>query len=476
MGDILYYDDDDELADTVILHPQWVTAYISKVLDSADVARRAGLLTRHQVQLLWSDLEIGLRDRFLRLMEKFDLSYRIRDSSAACLIVERLPWETPEYQKFWNDAAAEPSAREVSIRYKMNTIPPGIPTWFIAREHRFTTGLHWRSGALLRYTTDPRVVGLIIADRHNRTVDLIVRGPTPQMFFSLLQDGFESTLHRYHGLEVERLVPCICNGSHQSCAHQYDYDDLARRLEASPPRLDVECPKSLRQVSVNELLFGLPSSTGDQILARLESIDQSVADFRTETAWAQSQFLKVLRRNQVLLEAQCPSLFTITPATRKFTNLPGTRRFELRLYCEQPGAIHPLDGDPYTFDRQPEWLVKIGPYLAMLLTVLKHAAPLAGPALGLAASDLATRMQNETELMKAIIDQLPGTRPNENSVTSLLEAVPSTNIELDSDYRAVFALLDALDPAHHWRGLNRVRTPEDQVLWLCRDHARERRA
>ena len=476
LGDILYYDEDEELADTVILHPQWVTAHISKVLDSDDVARRAGLLSRQQVQLLWFDLDVGLRDRFLRLMEKFDLSYRIHDSSAASLIVERLPWEAPDYQTIWRQALTKSGTRKISIRYKLNTIPPGVPTWFIAREHRFTTGLNWRSGALLCYAADPRVVGLIRADRHNRTIELTVSGPTPQMFFSLLQDGFESTLHRYEGLEVQRLVPCICRDSDQPCQHQYNYYDLTRRLEASPPRLDIECPKSLRQVSVNELLFGLPASTGDQILSRLESIDLAVADFRAETAWAQSQFLKAVRNNQILLEAQCPSIFTITPITRRITALPGIRRFELNLYCEQPGAIHPLGDRPYVFEKATEWFEKIRPYLAMLLTVLKHAAPLVGPVLGLAASDLSARVNNETELMQAIIDQFPNAIPDVNSISTLLAIVPRTDIELDSDYRAVYALLDALDPAHHWGGLNRVRTPEDQILWLCRDHTQELRA
>lgn len=473
LGDILYYDEDDELRDTVILHPQWVTAYVSKILDSPEVARQSGLLTRHQIQLLWHDLDVGLRDRFLRMMEKFDLSYRIREGPDACIVVERLPWDSPGYQSAWIAAATQTGVREVAIRYHLNTIPPGIPTWFIAREHRFTTGLHWRRGALLRYTADPRVLGLIRADPYNRTIDLAVRGPAPQLFFSILQDGFESTLGRYNGLEIHRYVPCVCNESGRACPHLYRYDDLLRRLEATPPRLHIECPRSLSEISVSTLLFGLAASTGDQILARLEGIDRNVADFRAEAAWAQRDFLKALRSNQLMLEAQCPSLFTITPSPRKPADLPGKRRYQLRLYCEQPGAFHPLPDDPYTIEQPAEWLTKISPYLGMLLTALKHAVVLAGPVLGIAAAELAARLQHETDLMQAIVDQFPGHPGPDPRQAGLLEPATRPDIELDSDYRAVYALLDTLDPAHRWSGLNRIRTPEDQILWLCADHARQ---
>ena len=239
LGEILYFEDDEELRDTIILRPQWVVDYIDKVLDSQDVAAKEGLLTREHQRQLWRDLGVGLGDLFLRMMERFDLSYRITDdTTAASLIVERLPWEAPSYQERWDAARDAPGAREIRMRYQLSTIPPGVPTWFIAREHRFSTGNQWRSGALLRSTNDPRVLGLIRVDRQDRTVDLAVRGPVPQSFFSVLQDGFESTLSRYQGLTINRMVPCICDGgddnqSGRPCTYMHEYDSLIRRLEQS---------------------------------------------------------------------------------------------------------------------------------------------------------------------------------------------------------------------------------------------------
>src|ERR1039457_5258519 len=471
LGDILFFDEDEELRDTVILRPQWVNSYIARVLDSHEVAAKHGLLTRPQERQLWSDLDPGLRDRFLLMMEKFDLSYRITDDlTAASLVVERLPWENPPYQELWNAALRESGAREIRLRYQLNTLPPGIPTWFIAREHRFTTGNHWRTGALLRHAGDPRVLGLIRAEHRDKSVDLAVRGPVPQLFFSVLQDGFESTLGRYQGLEITRMVPCNCaqgDGTQpgQMCMHLYQYSPLLRRLEQRIS--EVECELSFRKVSVAELLFGIAPTTTEQLASRLDRIDQGLSEFRAEAAWAQREFLKALRRNQARSEALCPSIFPLAPATDGI-HRPGIHKLELRLYCELPGAFHALPEPPYVINQPTSWLVTISPYLSTLLTMLKHAAPLVGPVLGLTSDHLAKQLTYETGLMKELVSQLPeGPHPSQ-----ILTDGPSKT-HLDVDYRALYSLLHQLDASDHWAGLSRTYTPEGEILWLCRDHAEQ---
>ena len=475
LGDILYFDADEGLRDTIILRPQWVNGYIAKVLDSPEVAAQHGLLTRAHMQELWSDLHPGLRDRFLQMMEKFDLSYRTaEDPTAASLVVERLSWENPPYQERWDLALAGPGAREIRLRYRLNTLPPGVPTWFIAREHRFTTGTNWRTGSLLRYTADPRVYSLIRAERKENIVDLAVRGPVPQLFFSVLQDGFESTLSRYQGLEINRLVPCTCaNGDGTQpgvpCMHLYQYEPLLRRLERNVP--EVECELSFSKVNVAELLFGIAPATTDQLVSWMGKVDRRLADFQAEAAWAQREFLKALRHGQARFEALCPSVFTITPASGK-SYTPGIHRLELRLYCEQPGSFHALPEPPYIINRPTRWLTAIGPYLTTLMAILKHTAPLVGPVLGLTAEHLANQLTNEINLMTELVNQLPsGGRDGDINIAETDD--PERRAKLDADYRAIYALLHELDPSDHWAGLNRILSPEDQILWLCSYHAQQ---
>jgi len=189
-------------------------------------------------------------------------------------------------------------------------------------------------------------------------------------------------------------------------------------------------------------------------------------EFRTEVAWAHREFLKALRRNQARVEAVCPSIFTLTPADRKIKQ-PGIRRLALRLYCEQPGAFHPLPEPPYIINEASRWLRVVAPYLRILLAILKHATPLVGPALGL-SSDFSEQLADETKLMAELALQLPDRLQLGNSQPDHLEPT-----EVDADSRALYALLRELDPHEHWNGLNRVYTPEGEVLWLCRDHAEQ---
>jgi GTPase SAR1 family protein len=476
LGDIMYFDEEELLRDMVILRPQWVSDYIDRVLDSPQVADGQGLLTRTHEEELWSDLDPALRDRLLLIMEKFDLSYRIADDlAAASLVVERLPWEAPPYQEQWDAALDEPGAREVRLRYQLNLLPPGIPTWFIAREHRFSTGTHWRSGALLRHTSDPRVFGLIRAERQETVVDLAVRGPIPQLFFSILQDGLESILRRYQGLEITRLVPCTCehgDGTQrgQPCRHMYRYEPLLRRMEMGLQQ--VECELSFAQVNIAELLFGIAPTTTDQLMRTLEDIRGSTHDARAQTSWVHREFLKNFRHDLTMAGYDCPSVFTIIPAARK-SGPPDLRSLELRLYCEQPGAFHPLPEAPYIIHQPTNWLPTIGPYLKILLTMLKHTPSLVGPILGLSTESLVSQLQNEIALMEEIVSQLPPDIPSEDDTNGFRTDDLQRGTVIHLDYGAVRELLHNLDPANQWSGLSRVYTPEGEILWLCRNHADE---
>ena len=195
LGEILYYHDDPELVQTVVLRPEWVNEYICRVLDSHDVADKDGLLTYANMTALWSDLDRGMRDHFLGMMDKYEISFRVDGglTGVVSLVVERLPWNPPSYEDSWNNESDDSGTSEIKVIYQLNTTPPGIPTWFIARSHRFTTNTHWRAGAVLKHP-DQRHKALVRANPRRNTVELTVRGPVPAAFFSVLDDGFNRTL------------------------------------------------------------------------------------------------------------------------------------------------------------------------------------------------------------------------------------------------------------------------------------------
>lgn len=471
LGDILYYPDDPELDHIVVLRPAWVNDYISKVLDSPKVAQRHGLLARDHLNELWVDLDHGVREHFLGMMEKYDLSYRVEGarSGDVSLVVERLQWNPPDYRAQWNGLLNRPDTREIRVIYRLNTMPPGIPTWFIARSHRFSRNVHWRTGALLGHP-DGRHLALVSADRHRNVVELTVRGPTPAGFFMVLDDGLNVTLQRFPGLDITRQVPCRCE---ESCPELFDYENLQARLARPVPRYDIECHRTGELVEIPELLLGLAPSERGSTRAAIDNLTDTVnrlgASVGAQSDYLQRMFLRLQRQLQSQVEARCPSVFAVVPASRR--RVTGSA-YEIHLYCEEPGAWHrlPEPAGIYAVTAPAEWFRKLGPYLRHLITVLKHAAPLVGPVLGVAAGHLDEQLKADCDLMKELANQLPGEIRYQQQELRGVAALAEAHAETDADFRALRAMLTKLDPEERWGGLSRTLTPEGLTLYLCRDH------
>ncbi len=181
-------------------------------------------------------------------------------------------------------------------------------------------------------------------------------------------------------------------------------------------------------------------------------------------------FLKLQQQVQEGLETRCPSVFTVAELHRG--RVRGTR-FELSLYCEEPGSWHPLPAGAgvYQFSESPLWLRRVGPYLRELLLVLKHVAPLAGPILGVTVEHLDDRRKSDIELFSSLVDNLPeefvitpGDGPNVGDV-------PMERASSEADFRELESKLVELDPTRQWGGLSRIATPEGLTLYLCPEHA-----
>ena len=284
LGIILFFTEDENLQDFVIIKPQWVSDYINLVLVNEEVIERLGVLTRDQRDDLWQDIDPSTREHFLRLMEKFDLSYRTLENREISLVVERLPLDPPDFKKRWNNILETVGCKEISMEYKLNIIPPGIPTWFIARSHRFTTHTHWRYGALFTDHPDQKHLALVYVDNLSKSFTLHVRGPYPQNFFALLKDGLELTLNRYPGLEVEQLIPCLGHDG-KACNHKFNYHHLLKRIERNEPIYLIECPEGLEHVDVRLLLFGLTPNSMEAVRAEILK-----ASLRQNTKYDETEF------------------------------------------------------------------------------------------------------------------------------------------------------------------------------------------
>jgi internalin A len=490
LGQIAYFAAIPDLATKIILKPEWLDARITQAIDSRPVTDAGGVLSRAERRRLWADLadtedDPDLPDRLIRMMEAFDLAYRTGnadDSADVALIVDRLPdAPPPDAGRLWDEARARPGTREIAIIYKLASRQAGIPTWFIAREHRYTTGLHWRHGTLLHDRDPCTPAWALLTDdgREQPTITLRVAGAYPVRFLSVLTEAFDAIIEaRYPGLVEARLVPCACqDDAGGTCTHAFTLEELLAEATASEPDADhkVRCPKTRRKIEAAVMLDGL---RGTGLTAQLDAIRRTLDAQAGTLSTVDARQQAVLNGIRALLEhranagVHCPALFSIRQT--ESTGLLHRAQITVTLWCEWPSGPHPLEGDDgsYTITRMPGALIRYLPYLRHLITALGLAAPVLGSA-GVALSDqvkdqieAAARTLEFIEKHTATAALVPGRdtpSPSERTIRA----------ETGADFRALNDMLLALDPDNekNWGRLSPVTRPEDlRTIYLCPRH------
>lgn len=503
LGEILFFQDEAELNDTVILNSQWVTEAISRVLESDDVIRQVGIFTREHMNWLWQEHPQWLREHFLRLMEQFDLSYRILEDRDKSLVVERIPYDPPAYEPRWKTLEQSAPCREIKMRFALDaTMPAGIPTWFISRSHRFSLRTHWRHGALLADDrANPNHLGLIQAFPHDRYLCLTVRGPAPQNFFALLRDGLELTFARFPGLGITRRVPC-CGHDGLDCPHEFDLKHLERALIAG--RDEIECPEVFKPISVAKLLYGIDRDTTQRRFDELLALTQaSIIEQKESRTLLQREVTKLFNAEQYKEESRCPYFFVLRPMTHErdliglFEAIPSAgmldrmrdkgwkRRMELQLYCQAPGEIHPLGSERgkdnpatglYQIEVNSEFLAAIAPGIKAIAKILKYVQPALVPWMSLADDEqYLKQFEEDLERMQELGEKIPEGLDDarDAKMAGLLREGHTPQQVSGAMLRALKLLLEEKDKQQTWGGLKRILTKEGHHLWLCPHHLAE---
>jgi internalin A len=279
LGEILYYCDagEEALHEWVIIKPTWVTRAAARILDSAEVQAKDGILTQAEMSRAWQGYPDAMQPVLLELLEKYDLTYKIPDDKEdRSLVVEKLPKAEAAAPEAWALLKPTPEGpnREMQMTFRLGSMQAGIPSWFIARKHYYTQRCHWLHGVYFGdRRTAPRHVALIRAntDPKKPELELTVRGPFPQTFFAVMKEGLEASIRdRYPKLIEKQTIPCCCQDKKPGeppCTHAFSYERL---LTWKKPT--IECAESGENVSVTELLYGYANPVGstEQQLAEME--------------------------------------------------------------------------------------------------------------------------------------------------------------------------------------------------------------
>ncbi len=487
LGYIVHYADDERLQDDVVLQPEWLTKAISFVLEDRTTQEMDGILRDRRLSEVLLDhpfeneprYEPALYPFFLRLMEKYDVSYRLPDGTAS-LVAQHVPQVRPDVP-WLPDQAVPPNLRRITMICAMDEEPPGLVPWMIVRTHDYATDrqcadghahrLHWRKGMFLRYPPH----GEAMLEQRGREFHIYTQAVWPEYFMNVLQHTLQKLItDNWPGLKGRYRfnVPCTERIHGQPCKGRFSIHAL-RRFLAEGDRT-IRCQECHSRQSIAALLFGFEDLDLREQLRdiqdRLDGLDSRIANYVMAIMHAIADEAK-----------HGPRLFTIEPVEEGWRPSPQrlvSTRLRLHLWCEAEGCQHKVFDEGagvYEFDKPYAWVRKVVPYAKFALGVLKTALPVAAPAVDLFFGrdtikdwDYAPHL----DLAEAFVSKLPD--EIEVPVPKRPELRPGLLTEVErSGMLAMHALLRELDPNQQNLGLIRVPTYTGDYRWLCRKHYRE---
>ena len=478
LGYIVHYSDDERLRDDVVLQPQWLTKAIGFVLEDKATDESEGILPDNRLYKVWHDhsfegeprYDAELYPFFLRLMEKYDVSYRLPEGDAS-LVAQHVPQVRPTNLPWMPEQDPPENLRRIAMICAMEEDPPGLVPWMIVRTHDYaveqkntagTHSLHWQKGMFLSHSPH----GEAMLEQRGREFHIYTQAIWPEHFMNVIHSTLEKLIiDNWPGMKdrYRFMVPCPEIIGDQPCKGRFNIHSLRQFLAEGDT--NVRCQECSKRHSIVELLLGFEERTVDiqlrEIKEKLDGLDSRIADYFWATMRAIADEAK-----------QGPRLFTFR--SREAGLSPKqffARPLELQLWCEHEGHPHPvLDSGQgvYSIDQPYEWVVKIAPYANFVLDVLKTVAPMVAPAINVVKGPKTTEnWKDHLDLTKAIIDKLPAEIKTPDRALSPGEMLSEPE---RSGILALHNLLKELDPSQAKLGLHRVTTYTGDYRWLCKYH------
>jgi internalin A len=490
LGYIVYYGDDEHLKDDVVLQPEWLTKAIGFVLEDRATQALDGILPDDRLKEVWRDHPFQNEPRygpelypfFLRLMEKFDVSYRL-ESGNASLVAQHVPQVRPPLPWEPEDAPV-PGQRRSALVCVMDEAPAGLIPWMIVRTHNYACErrgddgsehrLHWQKGMFLRN----KRAGEAILELRDREFHVHAQAVWPEYFMNVLQQTLQTLItDTWPGLQGRYAftVPCPAQPNGKDCTGRFRIDVL--REDLNDGNETIRCNICRTRQKIIELLYGFENADAREQLARVEQkLDQGFADIKQEFAEWESRMANYM---MVLLQAIAseskdgPRLFTIEPADGNW-HRPFQQHYRLSVWCEAAGCQHPVSAESnngvYAIKATREWVERVAPYANFIAGVLKTLLPMVAPAVNIyfgADTIDKSGLKNHLDLAK------------EGTGKLLTEIAPADLSRLrqgmlsDAERSGILALhatLREVDPQHARLGLKRMPTYTGDYLWLCQTH------
>jgi internalin A len=505
LGYLIHYAGDEVLQDTVILKAEYISKAISYVLED-HVAKQQNRLVEHQrLTGIWDDPERPERERypeglhriFLRLMDRFDLSYQVvmpeKDDPPTSLVAQLVPGGRPEgWEEDWQpqpergDAERRRICRLVDAETGFDTTVEGLLYRLIVRLHRYSLGKanyfdsrHWKTGMIL----DDGINGRALVEEIGGTIQVTVRAAYPDGFLGGLCHEVRALVDQFwKGLDCRLSVPC-----HESCRGLHELEELVETKREGIPKVRCSVCKKFHEID-SLLIAAAPQLPMDIVIAELSKVRHELADMKKAQkelgsdikqmiGQANEQF-DLMMNAMTSLAKDGPRLFSFHPVDRSRFNLKEftTAKFRLTLWCEHARLpLHAVAETPglgvYEVELTREWVAKAAPILKVLSSTLSLALPIAAPAVKLAA-DAATYAAVEDQLKFGKECASSFLKAGDNIGEWLNSGEDSglsagrVHLAEGSELRELHGLLKKVDPDNAFGGLARVQNKRREFLWV----------
>jgi Leucine-rich repeat (LRR) protein len=523
LGHLTHYENDPTLRDIVILRPDWLATAMSYVLDDEETRAKHGLVNFSRLSHLWDDpnraadsrYEKNLHPIFLRLMERFDLSYRVADPTSrgrgdpsgrpyadtTSLIGQLVPDIRPQNLSVaWESSPASGDVQQTQICHIVDASngqsasAEGLFYQLIVRLHKYSLGrvdynasVHWQRGLVLEDEYKSRA----FLEHVGNDVRITVRSPYPEGLLGMLTREVKFLVESFwEGLRCDVMVPCVepC-GKDAPGTGLYNVSNLMESKREGQPKYP--CPVCNKWQDIASLLRNAPAAAQSISLVELQSEFTAIKDRLDENNVLTRRVLSQVDKTytdllQVLTDEakEGPRLFSFFPVDRSTFNPKEWIRakFRLVLWCEHSRLPLPVlnNGDMkkgvYDLELDREWFKKSAPYLKFLTGTLGMVLPVASSAVKLALNETAYKLiEEQLDFGKSIIDAAIS---EGGKVSDFLGAADSSTLENSvaaradgSTLRELHALLKAKDPG--FGGLVRVMNKRQEFLWVHEKFAGE---
>jgi Leucine-rich repeat (LRR) protein len=525
LGTLIHYEHDPLLCDIVVLKPDWLSTAISFVLDDEATRKAHGLVRFSHLSQLWNDPARGAEFRypaalhfiFLRLMERFDLSYRVADPSAKgdsdpqSLIAQLVPDTRPEkdLEREWpsspaaGDVQQEQICRIVDARNGQSAAAEGLFYQLIVRLHKYSLGrvnycdsVHWQRGLVL----DDDYNGRALLEYVGNDVRITVRAPYPERFLAMLTEEVKYLVESFwEGLRCDVMVPCIepCGRNTPGtglfqveklikskknslkypcpvCDEWQDIDGLLRNAPAARPLPVEELWASFAEVKVelNLVRQQLTQQQGETV-RRFDRLDNRTLRILSKVDDTFHGLMRALTDEA----KEGPRLFSFQPIEPGFFDRPKwiSSKFRLILWCEHARMPLPVLNEPddrrgvYELTLPREWFVKAAPVLKVITGTLSLVLPVASSVTKLVLDEAIYKgIENQLDLGQKTIESVIKGGEDAGSWLGHSDAPDLQQGQIVQAQGAVLrelhTFLKEKDPS--FGGLVRVMNKRQEFLWV----------